>query len=62
MRRPLRLEFVDTPPAIRVHYQYLTEARMERLRKAGYKRPFTSLEDGVRDYVERYLLQPDPYR
>lgn len=35
---------------------------MERLRKAGYTRPFTSLEDGVRDYVERYLSQLDPYR
>ena len=59
---PVRLEYVDTPADIRAHYQYFTEARMERLRKAGYTRPFTSLEDGVRDYVERYLSQPDPYR
>ena len=29
---------------------------------AGYTRAFTSLEDGVRDYVQRYLSQPDPYR
>jgi ADP-L-glycero-D-manno-heptose 6-epimerase len=60
--RPVRLEFVDTPPAVRAHYQYFTEARMQRLRQAGYLQPFTSLEAGVRDYVQRYLSQPDPYR
>jgi kynureninase len=39
-----------------------TEARMERLRAAGYTQAFTPLEEGVRDYVQRYLSQPDPYR
>jgi ADP-L-glycero-D-manno-heptose 6-epimerase len=62
LARPARLEYVEMPPAVRAHYQYFTEARMERLRSAGYTRPFTSLEEGVRDYVERYLSQPDPYR
>jgi ADP-L-glycero-D-manno-heptose 6-epimerase len=60
--RPARLEFVDAPPAVRDHYQYFTEARMERLRAAGFTRPFTPLEEGVREYVQRYLSQPDPYR
>jgi ADP-L-glycero-D-manno-heptose 6-epimerase len=59
--RPVSLEFVETPAAVRPHYQYFTEARMERLRRAGYSQPFTSLEAGVRDYVQRYLAQPDPY-
>jgi ADP-L-glycero-D-manno-heptose 6-epimerase len=62
LERPARLEYIDTPPGLRAHYQYFTQARMERLRQAGYTRPFTSLEDGVRDYVQRYLSQPDPYR
>jgi ADP-L-glycero-D-manno-heptose 6-epimerase len=62
LERPARLEYIDTPPAVRAHYQYFTQARMERLRQAGYTRPFTSLEEGVRDYVQRYLSQPDPYR
>ncbi|HTV78506.1 MAG TPA: ADP-glyceromanno-heptose 6-epimerase [Steroidobacteraceae bacterium] len=57
-----RLTFVDTPLAIRPNYQYFTEARMDRLRAAGYTRPFMSLEDGVRDYVQRFLSQPDRYR
>ena len=60
--RTVRIEYVDTPPAVRAHYQYFTEARMQRLRQAGYSQPFTSLEEGVRDYVQRYLSQPDPYR
>ncbi len=60
--KPPRLVYVDMPAAIRPNYQYFTEARMERLRGLGYSRPFTSLEDGVRDYVQRYLSQPDRYR
>jgi ADP-L-glycero-D-manno-heptose 6-epimerase len=48
---PEQIRFVDTPEAIRERYQYFTEARMERLRAAGWSRPFTSLEDGVARYV-----------
>ena len=59
---PTRIEFIPMPEAIRPNYQYFTQARMDRLRAAGYDRPFTSLEDGVRDYVERYLAKPDRYR
>jgi ADP-L-glycero-D-manno-heptose 6-epimerase len=62
LERPARLEYVEMPAAVRAHYQYFTQARMERLRQAGYSRPFTPLEEGVRDYVQRYLSQPDPYR
>ncbi|HUO22751.1 MAG TPA: ADP-glyceromanno-heptose 6-epimerase [Caulobacteraceae bacterium] len=54
--------YADMPEAIRDKYQYFTEARMERLRLAGYDRPMTSLEDGVGDYVRRFLSQADPYR
>jgi ADP-L-glycero-D-manno-heptose 6-epimerase len=58
----LRIEFVPMPQAIRPNYQYFTEARMQKLRDAGYDRPFTSIEEGVRRYVERYLAGPDRYR
>jgi ADP-L-glycero-D-manno-heptose 6-epimerase len=51
----------DTPEALRDKYQYFTQAKMERLRAAGYTRPFTSLEDGVRKYVLDYLVKEDPY-
>ncbi len=49
------IEFMDTPEDIRDKYQYFTEAKMEKLRSIGYNRPFTSLEDGVSDYVRNYL-------
>ena len=51
----------DTPEALRDKYQYFTQAKMERLRAAGYTRPFTSLEDGVRKYVLDHLVKEDPY-
>ena len=60
--KPVEIEFIDTPEGVRRHYQYRTQARMERLREAGYERPFTRLEDGVRDYVQNYLEADDPYR
>jgi ADP-L-glycero-D-manno-heptose 6-epimerase len=60
--REPEFDFVDTPLAIRDKYQYFTEASMARLRAVGYDRPFTSLEDGVTDYVRNYLLAPDSYR
>ncbi|MDA8231879.1 MAG: ADP-glyceromanno-heptose 6-epimerase [Magnetospirillum sp.] len=56
------IDFRDTPLAIRDKYQYFTEARMTRLREAGYTKPFTSLEDGVTRYVADYLARPDSYQ
>ena len=56
------IEWVDTPAEIRARYQYFTEARIDRLRKAGYKKPSTSLEDGVATYVRDFLEAADPYR
>jgi ADP-L-glycero-D-manno-heptose 6-epimerase len=60
--REEKVAFVEMPEALRDRYQYFTEAPMEKLRAAGYERPFTSLEDGVADYVEKHLARPDPYR
>lgn len=57
-----QIEYTPMPPAIRDKYQYFTEAKMHRLAAAGYERPLTGLEEGIGDYVGRYLSQPDPYR
>jgi len=59
--RDPELQFIDTPESIREKYQYFTEADMSKLRAAGYDRPFTSLENGVKDYVQNYLQAPDPF-
>ena len=50
------IEFIDTPADIRDKYQYYTEANMAKLKGIGYDKPFTSLEEGVRDYVTNYLV------
>jgi ADP-L-glycero-D-manno-heptose 6-epimerase len=55
------VDFIDTPEDIRDKYQYYTEADMNKLRDAGYTKPFTSLEDGVADYVKHYLLKDAYY-
>jgi ADP-L-glycero-D-manno-heptose 6-epimerase len=60
--RPNNVEFIDMPPQLIEKYQYLTEARIDRLRAAGYERPFTSLQDGIADYVRNFLGTTDPYR
>lgn len=53
--QPARIDYVDMPESIRNAYQYFTQADMTKLRAAGYDRPFTSLEEGVRRYVTEYL-------
>ena len=50
-----KISFIDTPVDIRDKYQYFTEASMTKLEKAGYKKAFHSLEEGVCDYVQNYL-------
>ncbi len=52
-----KISFIDTPEDIRDKYQYFTEANMSKLIAAGYTSPFTSLEIGVKDYVQNYLLK-----
>lgn len=56
MGKPENISFVDTPEDIRDKYQYFTEADMSKLIEAGYATPFHTLEEGVKDYVENYLI------
>ncbi len=55
------IKFIDTPEDIRNKYQYFTEATMEKLISIGYSKPFTSLEEGVEDYVKNYLTSHTYY-
>jgi ADP-L-glycero-D-manno-heptose 6-epimerase len=59
--REPQIEYVPTPEEIRAKYQYFTQADMSRLRAAGYEAEFTSLEDGITDYVQNYLHGEDAY-
>ena len=53
-RRP-EIAYIDMPESLRNQYQYFTQADGAKLRSAGYDRPFTTLEEAVRDYVTTYL-------
>jgi len=56
LNRQTNIEYVNLPEHLRDKYQYFTEANMNKIKKAGYNIPVTSLEDGVADYVKNYLL------
>ena len=56
------IEYIDMPEVIRDRYQYFTQARMDRVRAAGFGGQSTPLEEGVRRYVQDFLSKPDPYR
>jgi ADP-L-glycero-D-manno-heptose 6-epimerase len=53
--KPVNIEYVDLPAHLRAKYQYFTEAKMDKIKKAGYNKSIMSLEDGVADYVKNYL-------
>jgi ADP-L-glycero-D-manno-heptose 6-epimerase len=57
---PERIDFVDMPEGLREKYQYLTCARVERIRASGYSRPVTPLAAAVHDYIVNYLLANRP--
>jgi ADP-L-glycero-D-manno-heptose 6-epimerase len=45
------IKFIEMPEALKGKYQYFTQSDVTKLRKAGYAKPFTPLEDAVADYV-----------
>jgi ADP-L-glycero-D-manno-heptose 6-epimerase len=60
--RNAEIRFVPMPEDLRGRYQYFTEARMDRLRAAGFAHPPTPLEEGVRSYVQDVLMNAeDPF-
>ena len=56
LNKAVKIEYIDMPASIRNSYQYFTEANMSKLKSAGYGENFLSIEDGVKDYVQNYLL------
>lgn len=59
-----KIEYIEMPEILRGKYQYFTEAKMDRLRQALQNERYIemrSLEDGVADYVQNYLLKDDQY-
>ncbi len=56
MNKAVDISYVDTPVDIRDKYQYFTEANMQKLCSIGYENEFYTLENGVKDYVQNYLI------
>jgi ADP-L-glycero-D-manno-heptose 6-epimerase len=54
------IKFIDMPEDIKENYQYYTEADMFKLKTAGYKEEFYTLESGINDYMRNYLI-PQKY-
>ena len=57
-----KIKYIDMPNDIKKQYQYYTKAEMTKLKNIGYDIPFTSLEDGVEDYLKNYLLTNNIYK
>lgn len=56
MGRPSQIEIVDMPAHLREKYQYFTQADMTRFSETNYPESLTPLREGVRDYVQHYLM------
>ncbi len=56
-----KIRYIPMPLELRQKYQYFTEAKIDKLVEAGYCQRINTLEEGVCDYVQNYLLKEDPY-
>ena len=57
MGKKANIEYIDMPESICNQYQYFTQANIDKLRKAGYNKEITCLEDAAKDYVRNYLVK-----
>ena len=46
------IEYIPFPDSLKGAYQSFTQADLALLRKAGYEKPFLSVEQGVRSYLD----------
>ncbi|MHC4584460.1 MAG: ADP-glyceromanno-heptose 6-epimerase [Planctomycetota bacterium] len=55
MNKKPKKEYIEMPETLRSQYQYYTEADITNLRKAGFDKEITTLENGIKDYIQNYL-------
>lgn len=55
--KDVAVDFIPMPMDIRDKYQYYTCANIDKLKAVGYTKPFSSIEEGVKDYVLNYLRE-----
>jgi ADP-L-glycero-D-manno-heptose 6-epimerase len=59
-REPV-IKYMPMPETLRNKYQYYTHADITKLRQAGFSEPLTSIEEGIKEYVQHYLSTDNPY-
>ena len=62
LKKQPNIKYIEMPSALINQYQYYTKADTNKIREYGYKNKFYSLENGVNDYLNNYLLTKNPYR
>jgi ADP-L-glycero-D-manno-heptose 6-epimerase len=55
LNKTVNIEYIELPGYLAEKYQYFTEAKIEKIKNAGYRHPITSLESAVSDYVKNFL-------
>jgi ADP-L-glycero-D-manno-heptose 6-epimerase len=55
------ISYTPMPETLQDKYQYYTCADITKLRQAGFSQAFTSIEDGINEYVQNYLSSNNPY-
>ncbi len=61
MNKELKIDWIEMPRDLAPQYQYFTEAKMEKAQRDGLSPAKFSLEEGVQDYLQNYLLTEDMY-
>ena len=52
---------IEMPSNMNATYQYYTCASLKKLRRVGYKEKLYSIEEGIKDYIENYLIDTKYY-
>lgn len=55
------IKFMDMPDHLKNQYQYYTQANMDRFKAILPNFKFSSLEEGIKDYVSNNLNKENPY-
>ncbi len=62
VKMPCRIKYIDMPDNLSSQYQNYTCADMYKLRNVGYSKEMTSPKDGIRDYIQNFLIKQDKYK
>jgi ADP-L-glycero-D-manno-heptose 6-epimerase len=60
LHQPPQINYIEMPDNLKKTYQNFTESNQTKLSNAGFT-PSYSLEEGVKEYVQSFLLKEDSY-